>query len=200
VIGDPVPGEDQRVAPDEPDRACAEIDEFDPIEPAAADHAAQCRRRPYRGPPACRSGKRERSVALLPGLVGDQRDDIGARVRERDHRREADVLGADDQGAAVQSLSVEVNALLQLPGGHNAMGPVAGDQPRWARTLPAAGGEQHRRRGDGLDAIGAGQDGGPGSRPAGDRGPGSKLGACPDCGLGIVAGVARSGHDPVQVA
>ena len=163
MVGDPVAGEDDRVAADEPGAAGAQIGQLDPLQPVAAGYPAHRRRRPDRGPPAGRGGERERGEALVPWLVGDQREDIGARVRERDHRREAHMLRADDQGAAGQPLPVEVDPLLQLPGGHHAGRPAAGDEPGGARPLPAAGGEQHRRRGDGLDAIGAGQGDGYGA-------------------------------------
>ena len=206
MVGDPVAGEDDRVAADEPGAAGAQIGQLDPLQPVAAGYPAHRRRRPDRRPPAGRGGERERGEALVPRPVGDQREDIGARVRERDHRREAHMLRANDQGAAEQPLPVEVDPLLQLPGGHHAGRPAAGDEPGGARPLPAAGGEQHRRRGDGLDAIGAGQGDGyraagacpPG--PAGDRGSSAYLGAGLDGGPRIVPGVGRPGHDPAQVA
>ena len=147
VVGDPVPGEHHRVARHEPGRPGAHVRQLDPRQPARARRSGAPRVDVHTGTrQRTAAASRERGVALLPGLVGDQRDHLGAGVRERHHGREADVLGPDDQGPARQPLPVQVDPLLQLAGGHHAGRAVAGDQPGRPRPLPAAGGQQHRRR------------------------------------------------------
>ena len=53
----------------------------------------------------------------------------------------ADELGADDDGASAGRLVVEVDEVLQVTGGVDPRGAVAGDEARGAWSFTGAGGE-----------------------------------------------------------
>ena len=214
VIGDPVAGEDHDLARHEPRRAGADVLHLHSGQPHPAGHPAHRGRRPHRHPPAQRRAEPERGVALLPLMLGDQRDHASAGVRERRRGGERNVLGPDDQGPAGQPLVPQVHPLLQLTGGHHPRGAVAGDQPGRPRPFPAAGGQQHGRRAHGLDPAAAGQrdrarrvqagygrvKAGQRRVKAGHRGAQPELGPRSHRGGGQCPRVRRAGHHAVQVA
>ena len=208
VIGDPVAGEHHGVARYEPCRAGADVRHLHPGQPSPvvqlAGHPADRGPGPHRHPPAQRRAEPEGGVALLPLVLGDQRDHASACVRERRRGGEGNVLGPDDQGPAGQPLLPQVYPLLQLAGGHHPGGAVARDQPGRPRPFPAAGGQQHRCRAHGLDPAGAGQrDRAPrvtiNHVKAGHRGAQPEF--CPGRRRqpGQRPCVRRAGHHPVQV-
>jgi hypothetical protein len=92
----------------------------------------------------------------MPSPLSDQRDDLRPGMSQGQQRREADVLGSDDQRPPGELFSGEVDALLQLPRCHHAGRAVARDQAGGPWSFPAASGEEHRFRCDGLDAGRAG--------------------------------------------
>ncbi len=204
VIGDPVAGEDHDLARNEPRHAGADVRHFHPGQPLPAGQLADAGPGPHRQPPAQRRAEPERSVALLPLVLGDQRDHARAGVRQRRRGGEGNVLSPDDQGPAGQPLVPQVYPLLQLTGGHHPRGAVARDQPGRPRPFPAAGGQQHGGRAHGLDPTAAGQrDRAPRIKikrvKAGDRGAQPQLGPGSCRRGGQRPGVRRTGHHPVQV-
>ena len=120
--------------------------------------------------------RRERGVGLRDGILGGHQHRAAAGVLQRQHRRPADQLGADDDGAAARHLRCcEVHQVLQVPGGVDARGAVAGDQPGGARPLPGAGGQDDGTRLDELAALRRGDLQGALRGPAGDHGLGADL-------------------------
>ena len=207
VVGNPVAGEDQRARTARtaaaPVRTSATSTALQPSR--ARRSAVTGARGPHRHPPAHRRAEPERGVALLPLVLGDQRDHVGAGVRERQRGRERHVLGPDHQRPPGQPLPAQVDPLLQLAGGHHPGRAVAGDQPRRPRPLPAPGGEQHRRRRapsrgpPALVSVTACEPSGPGVQPV-TVVPGPQLRArrLPPPTPGPARRPGRS--DPVQVA
>ena len=174
VVGDPVSGKDHDLARHEPRRPGPRVCHLDALQPSAPGDPPHRAGGPHRHPPAHRRAEPERGVALLPLVLGGQRDHVGPGVRERHRGRERHVLGPDDQRPPGQPLPAQVHPLLQLAGGHDPGRAVTGDQPRRPRSFPAPGGEQHRRRLHRLQARRAGHRDRvrairPG-RPAGHRG------------------------------
>jgi hypothetical protein len=199
MVGDPVSGENKGFAPDEASAPVACPGELHSAQPAVgAGNPPDDGRRPDRDTPAHRGGCPERGVALLPLVLGDQRDDASARVGERHRRGEADVLRADDERLPGQLFAAEVHPLLQFTRGHDPGGPVAGDQPGGPRALPAAGGQQHGRGLDGLDSPRAG-DRRCCPRQLRDGRPGPDLGARAGGGAGEGPRVPGPGQHAAQV-
>ena len=167
---------------------------------------------PYRDVPAPRRGQPERGITGVPRPVGDQREHLRPGVRQGDHGGEADVLRADDQRPPGQPLPRQVHPPLQFPCGHHPGRAVAGDQARRPGPLPAAGRQQHRPGGHGLDPRRAGQRdavlaiaGQPAARGTVPAVPAGHRGAQPDVRPGggrrvrIPARVAGPGQHPAQV-
>ena len=138
VVGNPVPGEHHGVAREPVARRRSQVRELDRRQPRPGRDIRRPTTRVHTGTrQRTRGAEPERRVALLPRLLGDQRDDLRPGVRQGDHRREAHVLGADDDGARPGSRSpAQVHPLLQLAGGQHAGRPVAGDQAGRPRAAP----------------------------------------------------------------
>ena len=82
--------------------------------------------------------------------------DAAPGVGQREHGREADVLGADDHRAMADATCSKRDELLERAGGVDAGRPVAGHQAGGAGSLADAGGEDD----------GSGIDGAPTVRPS----------------------------------
>ncbi len=150
VVRDPVGREDHAVAADRTHPAAVEIGQLHLLHaraPVDGGHRRACpQRRPVAG---TRAGTEERERLVLRQL-GGHADRPRASVVERHQRGEAHVLGAHHERAAAQPPLLQIDELLQRPGGHHAVGARAGHEPRRARALAAAGGEDHRVGGSSL--------------------------------------------------
>ena len=130
------------------------------------------------------SGVRKRTAAPARNAASDwcraklggHPDRLRASVGEREQRREAHVLGADDQRAAADPLALEIDELLERAGRHHAGRPRARHEPRRARPLAAAAGEDHGVRLEQLAPARAGELERPAGRPARDHRLGAQLG------------------------
>ncbi len=171
VIGDPVAGEDHRVAGEDP---CAAVPVADGHagQPAPAAQLAHRRLREQRDP---RHGGGPRALR-------DHRHHVRTRPPQRAHRLPGHRLGAHHHGPPADGQAVPVDRLQQLPGGQHTLRAGARDQPGAAGAFPGARGEDDGAGRDPLQARRAGglqgQRAGPaGGRDAGaDRGPGGDRG------------------------
>ena len=139
-----------------------------------------------RRPEAQRGAGAEGCEGLVMRLGGHDRGGLGAAVLEGEQGGEADVLGADDDGAPAGGLAQEVDELLEHAGGDDALGAAAGHEARGARAFAAAGGKDD---GAGAQPASSGRAGG---LQGAVRGPPGRLGG----GAELSAGVglrARSG-------
>ena len=125
------------------------------------------------------------------------------------------MLRADDQRPPGQPLPRQVHPPLQFPCGHHPGRPVAGDQPRRPGPLPAAGRQQHRPYGHGLDPRRTGQrdavlvsagrttaerrPAARGTVPAGHRGAQPDVRPGGGRRAGVPARVRGAGQHPAQV-
>lgn len=89
-------------------------------------------------------------------LFGDHRRDLHARAPQRARGGVADGFGADDDGPYPDPLMVQMDGLLQLPGGEHPGRPCPRHQPCAARTFARAGGEHDRPGGEAFQALGSG--------------------------------------------
>ena len=132
--------------------------------------------------------------------LGDHPDDVRAGVRQCHERREAHVLGADDQRPSVETLPAKRHQLLHRPRGHDAGGSRSGHEAGRARALPAAG-RQHD--GGGCEHVAPGW---PRQLEMTDPGPARdhrlllNARSRPACVRDVAAGVTRARHEAVHVA
>ena len=144
VVRHPVAGEDHGVALEASCRTVG-AEQLDPRDPATPHDPAHggvgddARTPPERGPGT------EPLVGLGARLVGHERDDLDPGVRERHQGRVAHVLGPDDDGPPAHRQAVEVDGLLELPGGEDTRRPVTGHPAGGAGTLPGSGGQRRPR-------------------------------------------------------
>ncbi len=132
----------------------------DADQPAAGEHRAV-----HQHPP----GEPKRRVRLRVRIAADHSDCGATGFAQRQHRRPADQLGADDHRAGADLRVVQMHEVLQLAGGVDPVGPVAGDQPGGPWPLPRTGGQDHRVGGDGPDPARRGDLQRAFTGPAGDH-------------------------------
>jgi hypothetical protein len=199
VVRDPVGGEDHRVALDRPCPSRVEVGELDLLHPLRTVDRAQRSSRPDRCPESDRGSGSECPQGLVPGELGDQSRDRRSGVGEGRDRREADVLGADDHGAASDPLAPQVDELLERRSRHHPGRAIPGNQPSRARTLAASGGQEDAWRVDLLASSGAGQLQSP-PIPVGDHRLREQIHARPGGELPVALRVPRPGEDCPQIA
>ena len=81
---------------------------------------------------------------------------LGALQREAARHDKADVARAQDEHFAARHEAFHVHQPLSCAGGIDARGPIAGDEERAARTLPAPHGKHYGSRLNNLHPLGAG--------------------------------------------
>ncbi len=162
VVGDPVSGEDDRVAVDGAAGAGVEVFDLDGFDAGTADDADQ--------PGAVGDGGAEEGARgegecrRCPGVpVGsEQQGDPAARAVQGEGGGPAHGVGSDDDRAAAHGAAgVQVEGVLELSGGEDSGGPVAGEEAGGAGAFAGAGGEDDDTGPDPEAALGAGDvDGG----------------------------------------
>jgi len=150
VVGNPVTGEHHRVALDRGAHPAVQVFDHraaDPVLAVDADQPASGKHRPLHKQPA---GHPERRVGF-GSRIGAHHCDCGATgFAQCQHRRPADQFGSDDECATTNAGLMQMNQVLQLPGGVHPVGSIARDEPGWARPFARAGSEHDRVGRDGL--------------------------------------------------
>jgi hypothetical protein len=199
VIGNPVPGEDHGVAGEGPPLPVIEVLELDRADPVPADHAgdpgAPGDRHAQAQPP--RGG--HRGVGLRPTVLGGHQRGPAARGPQGQHGGPADQFRAHDDRAGAGRLVVQVDVVLQLAGGEDAVRAVAGNQARGPRPFAGTGGEHHRAGIDPARPPRAGHQQRAIGGPRGDHGRQADLGADGLGQFGQAPGVGRTGQQGPQV-
>ena len=152
VVGDPVGREHDGVALDRAGGAAVEVGELDLLHPRPPVDRRQQRCASRAAPASGARTRAEERQRLVTRQLGDHAHRPCAPVREREERGEAHVLGADDQRPLADPPPLQVHELLERPGRHDALRPRAGHEPRRARALTAARGQD---QGVGLDRLAA---------------------------------------------
>ena len=165
VVGNPVAGEDHGVARDAVRGAGLHVRDLDGLHATRADDVRHAVRGQNRGAMASGAEPLVREIRLMSRVLGDHRRHGRAGVRQRQHGRETDVLGADNDRAPADGVMVQRHELLQRAGGQHAQRAVAGHQARRARPLATAGGQQDGARRHRADAAWTGEAQGAGLSP-----------------------------------
>lgn len=140
--------------------------------------------------------RRPRPAQLVAWLLGGERGDGDIGAAQGGQGRVTDRFGADDDRAAADRLSVQVDGLLELAGGEHSGGPCAGYEACAARAFARTGGEDDGACGDAFEPVRACGVQGERPRPpgGGDAGPHACAGA--ERGLDGPGRVLRPGHAP----
>src|SRR5690606_5221228 len=77
-------------------------------------------------------------IALVLWKFGDDTQYIRPGVLKRHHRREADMIRTDNQRPFANRVMMDVDEVLQRPGGKNPRWAAAGDETCAARAFAAA--------------------------------------------------------------
>ena len=166
VVGDPVAGEDDGVAVDRASGVGVEVFDLDGADAALADDAGDAGAGSDGDLQRESSGDGERGVGLGRGVCAGHQDGLAVRFAQCDRGGPADQFGADDDGACAGGAVVQVYEVLQLAGGVDAGGAVAGDEPGGAGSFAGAGGEDDRAGVMLLAPVGAGDLDGARRRPS----------------------------------
>ena len=160
-----VHAQDSRVTIDLP-RAALEVFQFDGLHASVAGDLGDAGAGGHGQPQGEPAGDGERGVGLGPVVGTGHQDGPAVRFAQGDGGGPADQFGADDHRAAARGAVVQVHEVLQLAGGVDPGGPVAGDEAGGPGSFPGAGGEDDGAGRDPLPPVGAGDLDGPRPGPA----------------------------------
>ena len=142
VVRDPVAGEDDRVALDDPRVAGVEILDLDRLADAPADDPHDAGAGGDRDPEQRLAGNVERGVGLRRRVLRRHQHGPASGVRAASCTADQLTSSAPTTTARVADRAVvQVHDVLQLPGGVDPGRPVAGNQPGRAGTLAGTGGQ-----------------------------------------------------------
>src|SRR5580693_9416391 len=126
VVGNPVPGGDDRIAADGAPAAAVQVLDLHRFHPGLAVDPGDAGPGGDGDVKGEASGGADRGIGLGGGVLAGHQHGAASGLAQGDDGGPADQLGADDDGTAADVGVVEVDQVLQLAGGVDAVGPVAG--------------------------------------------------------------------------